>query len=491
MKYEIKKRAVAIGVGSIILIAAFGMNGIYAKKSNYPNDNAGRWVAGDFHTHTFLTDGSKTEKEVVEKAFEEYGLDWMANSEHGGTSKYDPFGKAFSSPVFRWITLSYYSYPILNAFREEYPNKKLIQGVEWNVPTHEHASVGIISDAPMDISNFEYIFDASDKDTSRSNEGLTKNNKTHEDAIKGVKWLEENYKDSSYFILNHPSRKLKYSPSDIRDFNNAAPSVAIGFEGIPGHQKESCRGGYESTKDNAKTYGGADYMLAKVGGLWDSLLGEGRNFWVFANSDFHNIDGDFWPGEYEKNYTFVEGNDYKSLVSGFRSGNSFAVEGDLINGLEFGVEKNKKYAQMGEEFKVSKGNTVKITIRFKSPKRNNNGDKVKVDHIDLIAGSVTGKALPGTDEYSKDTNKTTRVIASFNEEDWEKEDGGWYACEYQTRIDNNMYFRLRGTNLGLNVTNETDANGNPLCDELVGTNNENKAYSDLWFYSNPLFVSVK
>jgi len=29
-------------------------------------------------------------------------------------------------------------------------------------------------------------------------------------------------------------------------------------------------------------------MTAKVGGLWDSLLGEGRRFWAFVNSDFHS-----------------------------------------------------------------------------------------------------------------------------------------------------------------------------------------------------------
>jgi len=36
-------------------------------------------------------------------------------------------------------------------------------------------------------------------------------------------------------------------------------------------------------------------MTAKVGGLWDSLLGEGRRFWAFVNSDFHSAaeDADF------------------------------------------------------------------------------------------------------------------------------------------------------------------------------------------------------
>ena len=90
------------------------------------------------------------------------------------------------------------------------------------------------------------------------------------------------YPTTSYFLLNHPSRKLANSVSAIRDFNNAAPAVAFGLEGLPGHQKEGWRGGYGNNYgDNtalARTYGGADYMLAKVGGLMDSLWGEGRKF---------------------------------------------------------------------------------------------------------------------------------------------------------------------------------------------------------------------
>ena len=51
----------------------------------------------------------------------------------------------------------------------------------------------------------------------------------------------------------------------------------------------------EAKTARARTYGGADIMTAKVGGLWDSLLGEGRRFWAFVNSDFHSAaeDADF------------------------------------------------------------------------------------------------------------------------------------------------------------------------------------------------------
>ena len=51
-----------------------------------------------------------------------------------------------------------------------------------------------------------------------------------------------------------------------------------------------------------------------------------------------------------------------------------------------------------------------------------------------------------------------------------------------------MYFRLRGTNQPLNKTGETDECGNPLAD-IEGQNNATKAFEDLWFYTNPIFVT--
>ena len=48
----------------------------------------------------------------------------------------------------------------------------------------------------------------------------------------------------------------------------------FGFEGMPGNQMEPDRGGLNLTTAENRTYGGSDYMLAKVGGAWDALLGE-------------------------------------------------------------------------------------------------------------------------------------------------------------------------------------------------------------------------
>jgi hypothetical protein len=258
------------------------------------------------------------------------------------------------------------------------------------------------------------------------------------------------------------------------------------------------------------TYGGVGIYSAKIGGLWDALLGEGRKWWLFASSDFHATDGDFWPGEYTKTWTYAvdeDGNGNYSaqeIVDALRSGNSFVVHGDLINALDFHAQYKNNFASMGQELVMDKGGQLKIKIRFKSPAVNNNGDPMAVDHIQLISGEVKGKIAPSDPAYANDTNDTSKIETTFTADDWEVEEDGWYTIVYQIKdVQKNMYFRIRGTNLAPNTPCETDMEGNPLLDRADSVLNpgcENhfssldgaeEAWSDLWFYSNPVFVKVQ
>ena len=212
------------------------------------------------------------------------------------------------------------------------------------------------------------------------------------------------------------------------------------------------------------------------------------------NSDFHDSadDADFWPGEYAKSYTYVAKRDYQGIVDGMRSGNTFAVHGDLINALQFGAFSRVTPVTMGQTLDVKRGENVTIKIRFQSPSQNYCGDSPVVDHIDLIAGDITGRAMPGTAAYSSDTNPTTEVVARFTNADWQVVNGWSVITYHMPRVQKSQYFRLRGTNLGLNAPGETDENGNPLVDTLAaGDNTAAKACADLWFYSKPVFVNVK
>lgn len=331
----------------------------------------------------------------------------------------------------------------------------------------------------------------------------------------------KNQYPESFVLLNHPSRHNGSNSGvvtieDLRKLNDIAPDIVFGMEGMPGNQMAAS----ENRSELADIYGGADEMISQVGGIWDALLGEGRRFWNFTNSDFHfkvssnrKYSSGYWPSEYSRNYTWVEGDTFKDVVDGMRSGKSFSVYGDLINALDFNASGNGMKAEMGEDLQVSEGDETTLTIRFKSPEHNNYApisehetsvtNKVKVDHIDLISGEVTG-SLDESQYASNKTNDTTKVIKRFTEADWGKPDAeGYYTMTYKVPADKNRYYRLRGTNLGADVDGYTK-NGEPLKDqsfdyEGTATAEENEErfnnindrnYTSMWFYSNPIFVEI-
>ena len=359
-----------------------------------------------------------------------------------------------------------------------------------------------------------------------------------DNTLTGVSWLEDNYGGDAYAVVNHPSRVNGWHVGDFRAMNDLAPDVAIGMEGLPGHQADFARGGYSylikadgtsttdptladpTLTDKARTYGGADYMTSQVGGLWDSLLGEGRHFWIFNNSDFHKASGtytdasgtvigiqyyDFWPGQYAKTWTYAGSDTPAAIVNGMRAGNQYVVNGDLVDGLRFKVSAGSKTATMGGTFHAAKNQVVTVTISMHSPKANNNGDRPVVNHIDLISGKVTGLIDPSNPAYTtQDTNSSTKVIKTFTKANWVTTPSGWKVMSTKVKVTAGMYFRLRGTNLAPNTKNETDKFGNPLKDELSYTpipnpvdggatmtppvNTPALAWGDLWLYSNPIFV---
>ncbi len=63
-----------------------------------------------------------------------------------------------------------------------------------------------------------------------------------------------------------------WSIAAFRDMNDAGPSVAFGFEGIPGHEKSGNRGEFGTSACGGGTYGGAGIYVAQVGALGQSVL---------------------------------------------------------------------------------------------------------------------------------------------------------------------------------------------------------------------------
>jgi hypothetical protein len=501
----------------------------------------GGYYAYDLHQHTTYSGGEYSIGHVMQ-ADNKYGLDCWSNSDHGGVrplwgkvSGLDYGSKVTwqstgiklmgmpaegedAGSMWRWQCLKYYSFEDILLWRKVYPDKLILQAFEWNVPGHEHANISIITNQFDSlnpncdpVAQFEYMFDDDDLDTTGGAQfGWAKSRKSgKEKALEAAKWLQDNYAGKAYVIESHPDKSGKYTIADFRNFNNAAPDVFFGFDGMPGHQKNVVRGGYDLdgetvgvTEYNGKqgaTFGGAGIFASKIGGLWDAMLSEGRHWWISASSDYHD-DEDFYPGEYQKSYTFMKKkNDPQALIDALRSGNTFISTGALVTSVNFRVESST----MGETAETTK-DKIKIEISVldpESPNFNTYSDYTspELDHIDLVAGVVTEKVSPESPDYSIDNVSTTKIIARFDANGgvkdgngivslkWTDAGEGWKKMTYETELAGNMYFRLRGTNNPINTADEVDGAGNPLPD-IAEENTPAKAFADLWFYSNPVFV---
>jgi len=510
--------------------------------------------------------------------------------------------------MWRWQMLSEIVFPEVARMSKTLKNPMLYAGLETNSPGHEHVSMttlgaqraynwhGDIGNADL-VSEFEYRFDRSDTDMSGkggtpgvANSGIWKGKVANASgtgqgtanhvnkAVPSVAWLQQNAPLSSYFVPAHVERAGVFDPNNnrgfnvehFRDFNNAGPTVAVGFETMPGHQASNTRGEYR--KDfggpgidsvGVTTFGGTGIYGAKIGGLWDAMLGEGRNWFFYASSDWHNRGAfspyvrqstqDFYPGEYQKLYIpLAKGSAARPqhIVDSVRAGNSFSVSGDLITGeLRFTAEleplskvgqiiekirdditNDKNDVRMGETLVVPRGRSVRITLTVTTPDKPNNSpysfnnpsllqlgikqplNRPVLDHIDFIRGNITGVILPTDPNYTNATNPSAAIYASFNKKTWEAEGRTRTMSFVIKNVQGNQYIRARGTNLPVATPNETDSQGNPLADlptsvipctdadcpahmqvSAAGgklSSFDVAAWSDLWFYTNPIFIRV-
>jgi hypothetical protein len=320
--------------------------------------------------------------------------------------------------------------------------------------------------------------------------GVGVGDRGHYKTVEGVKWMAEKYGDGSYYLPTHLERAGPFNPNGnngfniehLRNLNNAAPTVAFGFETQPGHGASDARGEYTVHRNNfggaignvdsvgGTTWGGTGVYGAQIGGVWDALLGEGRNFWFMASSDWHNrgmfgpddrrSSQDFYPGEYQRAHVKVRTAGKKhavmspnEIVIGMRSGNIWTDSGQLVDRLAFvacadsklkgaagqalleqavlsaaekntDVSVNAQCATLGKKLVVAAGTEVLVTVvvrdpsgtsyspyTFQNPSLAQVGieqplNKPVLDHIDVIRGAVTGYKTPGAADYSGEWPRT-------------------------------------------------------------------------------------
>ncbi|MCX3289167.1 histidinol-phosphatase [Streptomyces sp. NEAU-H22] len=488
------------------------------------------YLVGDHHIHSVYSHDAKYTFSQLAAAGARYGLDWMVFTEHSNFG-HAAFGAALEHKE------------ILKA-RAENPRQLIFQGLEWYIPAAEHCTVFT---APgrheVDLlTRFESAYDGkllaydkggpADADTAR--------NEAH--AVKAVKWLSEQrrsgYVDDVLVLANHPMRLGIDSPHEMRNWRDAAPEIMIGMEGAPGAQgaaipgwrgATSIRGEYENKPsaqswpgypaDAYVTYGGFDWATATVGGLWDSMLAEGRLFSVTTNSDAHRIvfdtwkngdwqpgqtfdstgrlpdpvstdspqpGSDFWPGQFSRTHVGVTRYGYRAVMAGLRAGRVWLDHGHLLDGLEVRLTRDRDRGRgvtLGGRLRVRKGEKLTLNVTVTSASRPNpQGLLPELAHVDVIRGAVRGPVADRDSWKAPDTRVVRTQDVSGRT--------GTYALRIPlTAGEESFYIRLRGSDGNRNGPGYLGASVDPH-GPVPHAPGDGDPWADTWFYSNPVFVDV-
>ncbi|MEU9450201.1 histidinol-phosphatase [Streptomyces sp. NPDC048277] len=506
-----------LAAGSVLAGAGQAAASVSSSHSQGGRSGGYLWLAGDHHIHTQHSNDAKYRVIDHVRQANAHGLDWMVITDHGSET-HAKIGVEIVNPD-------------IVAARDQIEDTLVFQGLEWNIPAAEHGTVFVHpgKNEVAVLKEFETSFDGSVKGASSNtpaNEAL---------AISGLNFLAEQVQrrkvKDALFLANHPARKGIDSPHEIRAWRDAQPSIAVGMEGAPGHQAAgikapqgpgSGRGYYDNSPsadsfaayplESYRTWGGFDWMTATVGGLWDSLLAEGKPWWITANSDSHNVyadsavrgpnsdfnangryndpvyggglnltDGDFWPGQYSRTHVGSASFSYQAVMDGIRAGRVWVDHGGLISGLNAQLRSGSRAVTLGDVLHVKKGSQVDLVMEISLANGPNWAQFVpSLARVDVIQGDVTG-AVSDKDTFA---TPTTKVVKSF---EVDKSTGTVRLAYSLGRLDKPVYVRLRGTDGNRSAVGINGAAVDPA-GPAVDVLGDADPWKDLWFYSNPMWV---
>jgi hypothetical protein len=456
-----------------------------------------RWLAGDHHIHTEHShDGVHPVIDQVRQA-RAHGLSWMVITDHGGLEH----ARIGVEKV----------HPDVRAAREAVRQTLVFQGLEWNIPAAEHGTVFVHpgEGEVAVLKEFENAFDGVVQAAiaqTPANEAL---------AVAGVNFLAEAVArgrvGDALFLANHPARNGLDSPHEIRAWRDAQPHIAVGFEGAPGHQAAAIpaprgpgvgRGFYDHVPtvdsfpgyplESYRTWGGFDWMTTTVGGLWDSLLAEGRPWWITANSDSHraygdNRDGtgtrnaDFWPGAYSRTHVGSAGFSYAAVMAGLRAGRVWVDHGGLLDGVDVRVVSGAGKVPLGGTVVADRRGPTRLLIDLDlASGPNHAGFRPRLAKVDVIRGAVTGP-VPDPDAFRA---PGTRVVRSFDTSGAT----GTVRLRYDLGpVEQPCYLRVRGSDGNRTAAGFHGAGVDPAGPAMDLPGNSDP-WQDLWFYTNPIWI---
>ncbi len=499
------------------------------------------WLVGDHHVHTRYSADAKYDVSQQARRGAQYGLDWMALTEHSNAGHAARGAAAENEEIRR--------------ARAENPRMLLFQGLEWYIPAAEHATVLVApgsSEAEL-LVDFETRFDANLLGRTQGAVGDPATAGNEALAAQAIRWLGDQKRagrvDDVLVIANHPSRLGIDSPHELRAWRDADPTVAVGMEGAPGAQGDADPAwvAYRGTTGNQRgeyanapradswpgyppeayrTYGGFDWMTATVGGVWDAMLAEGRLWSITTNSDNHRTifdtfrDGDFppgqdfaslgakpspvdtavpqpgsdyWPGQFSRTHVGVRRYGYLDVMAGLRAGRVWVDHGQLVDALDVRVTTTGggwtgpgrgAGATLGGRLRARRGARLELRVTVTSATRPNfHGLLPRLAHLDVVRGTVTGPA-PDPDAWrAPDTRVVERVDVSGR--------SGTYTVRVPLgRVERSCYLRLRGSDGRRNGPGFLGAAIDPA-GPLPHGPGEGDPWLDTWLYTNPVFVDVQ
>jgi hypothetical protein len=196
-------------------------------------------------------------------------------------------------------------------------------------------------------------------------------------------------------FFTHPSR-IPDSPSASKTTFEAlarhAPSILIGIEGGPGHQRGTPLGAYPGDGLIDRW----DPLAADVGGAWDLWLRHGLSVWAaIADSDFHNEGQDFWPCEFAATRVYAPDRTVDGVIRAMRAGSFFAEHGHIVSSVALQVRLAglPRPAQAGETVSASVGVKATVSLDIDVPATDFLGRANRIDTVELIAISKDTSAI--------------------------------------------------------------------------------------------------
>lgn len=233
--------------------------------------------SGDFNTGTnppTFSKGTDAVYPIVTNAImaKYFGLKWTMCTDHGG-------------PTHSKVNLEQ-AYPDLLRSRMLVPDVLQFWGMEFDAPALDHHTLMI----PRHDGEAQQLFELESRFSKNDPFPADPSRNTEAKMIEFLNFAK-GMPQKPLVMAHHASRSAtglrvygQDTPKEFRNGNNVAPDIYVGFEGAPGHQAGPLvPGGDRGAYGNYPTHGGYDQMTAIVGGLWDSLLGEGRRWWIVAH----------------------------------------------------------------------------------------------------------------------------------------------------------------------------------------------------------------